>query len=188
MTLNPSSAHFSVMWSNNDQNWDRSMTEHALTLRDAISCSKLHLDQVHIIFRPSSDIPSTQFVPGDTSTLTWRAETSQLLVRTTPGERHHLYATSSDDTTSNDVMRQVHRPVTYSAALTVTPDSEGAEDMWCRTYRPVRDLPVAHHLFNTTELRIELLFPLLMEDTRTTLKQIPNYRIIKVLCEFSLDK
>lgn len=163
------------------------MTTHRINLNGHdLHGLRLHLDQVHIIFRPSSDI--TVFQNGDDSTLPWRAETSQLLVRTTPGERHLLLTTNSNHTTTEVTNKCPVLPTTYSSALSIVPDTEGAEDMWCRTYRPVRDMPVAHHFDQLTELSIELIFPLLLEDTRTTIKQIPDYRIVKILCEFSLDK
>ena len=163
------------------------MTTHRINLYGHdLKGTDLYIDQVHIIFRPSSEI--TVFDAGDDATKPWRAESSQLLIRTTPGERHLLLATPSTYNTHEDTVRSPVAPITYSSALCVTPDAEGAEDMWCRTYRPVRDMPVARNVFSLTDLSIELIFPLLLEDSRTTLKQIPNYRIIKVLCEFSLDK
>lgn len=187
MTLNPSRTHVSIMWSNNGA-YTRAMTRYGVNLpNDPLDCAKLHLDQVHIIYRPTADISS--FTTGDDNTKTWRAETSQLYVRTTPGDRHTLYAVSSTNPVNeSSASTNVVMPVTYSSALTVVPDTEGSEDLWCRTYRPIRDLPVATDVRNCRELIIELLFPLLMADHRTTLTQIPDYRIIKVLCEFSLDK
>lgn len=185
--MDPSKTKFSVLWSNN-ANHNRRMTTHALTLREGLTCDRLHLDQVHIIFRPSASITTSEFIRGDSADLSWRAETSQLLIRTTPGERHTIYVTASSDDTFQSVVRSPHMSLTYSAALSVCPDAEGSEDLWCRTYRPVRDMPVAHHLYHSSELSIELLFPLLIEDERTQLQQIPDYRILKVLCEFSVDK
>lgn len=187
MTLNPSRNHLAIMWSN-DATYSRTMTRHTLNLpNDPLDGSRLHLDQVHIIYRPTTDI--TVFTTGDDNTKSWRAETSQLYVRTTPGDRHTLFAVSSSSPLyETSASTSVVMPTTFSAALTVVPDSEGSEDLWCRTYRPIRDLPVATNLQQCREITVELLFPLLMADHRTTLSQIPDYRIIKVLCEFSLDK
>ena len=101
----------------------------------------------------------------------------QLYVRTDPGHEHPVFAE-----------REGHRPLTYSCAMTLAPDVEGTEDYWCRTYRPLRDVPIATGLNGCTEMNIELLFPTLFRNsTPGTLEQIPDYRILKVICHFSAD-
>lgn len=188
----PSSYQFAIMWRNNST-YSRPMSSYTVTLRDGggtnnlagITAKSLHLDQVHIIFRPTSDM--TTFEIGDDINSNWRMETTQLMVRTNPGNQHILYATNSDQPESMSVVREPMRSVIYSAALMVTPDIDGVEDYWCRTYRTTRDLPVAENLINVSELNIELIFPLLFADNlRST--HVPNNRIIKVLCEFSVNQ
>ena len=193
------------MWSNN-ANHTRSMSRHHVTLRGlgsgggAVGCGggltarHLHLDQVHIIFRPNADIGPTEFIAGDDNTKTWRAETAHLFVRTMPGEQHLLFSsgTSQDGVSLQGEISSPHhthrdpaRSLVYSAALSLVPDVEGNEDYWCRTYRPVRDIPLANYVMNVSEMTIELMFPLLLHDSPFI--EVPNYRILKVLCEFSVD-
>lgn len=189
----PTTYQFSVMW-NNNETFTRPMSNHIVTLRDGgghhniggITAKSLHLDQVHVIFRPSDQI--TQFMNGDDATKNWRVETSQLLVRTNPGNQNILYNTDADPLTSSSVVRDPVRCLMYSSALALVPDTDGPEDYWCRTYRPVRDLPIAHYLTNVSELSIDLLFPLLFSDKTAPSTFVPNYRILKVLCEFSVNQ
>lgn len=188
---------FSVMWSNNTTYTRRGMSKQTFTMRDTIGSGMdgglggraLHLDQVHIWFRPSSTIAAGEFVTGDTSNYNWRVETYQLLVRVSPGQRFTYYCIETGtDGGSLQTSRRPERNVIYSAALSVTPDVEGTEDYWCRTYRPIRDIPVTTDLCGVSELTVELLFPMLfqaMGDTDQT--SVPDYRILRVVCEFSLD-
>ena len=179
---NASHSLFTLMWTNEDVNSNTNdMTHYKVKLRTwnqpwGLSCKKLHLDQVHIIFRPTSDIPTNIFVTGDDATKTWRAETSQLYVRTNPGNEFPVF--------HQDMGK---RPLTYSQALTLTPDVDGSEDYWCRTYRPLRDTPIWQGLNACTEIDIQLMFPILSQDSRSTLEQIPSYRILKVICHFSAE-
>lgn len=169
---------FSMMWSNNTT-YTQPMTKQKMVMRTwsmpwGLTCKRLHLDQVHIIFRPSSDI--TTFQAGDAADKTWRAETMQLYVRTNPGNEYPVFHNQDGA-----------RPLTYTQALTLTPDVEGNEDYWCRTYRPLRDVPIWQGLNGCTEMDIELLFPILFQDPRSPLEQIPDYRIVKVICSFSAE-
>lgn len=194
---------FSVMWSNNSTYTRKGMSKQRVTLRDALGEASaslgglngkaLHLDQVHIWFRPTATIGALEFVAGDANTKNWRVETYQLLVRLIPGERFTLYCVESGtDGGDYQTSRNPERTLTYSAALTESPDVEGTEDYWCRTFRPVRDIPVCKNLDGVSEMSIELLFPLLyqsssLNNTIPPLTQVPDYRILRVLCEFSLD-
>lgn len=194
-------SQFSVMWSNNATK-TRPMTKHRITLRGmndpqgyGFTARHLHLDQVHIIFRPNADIAGSEYVPGDSSSKTWRAETSHLFVRTLPGEQHPCFSSGTQDgiqgeasLTSTTAVREPTCSLVYSSALSLVPSVEGDEDYWCRTYRPVRDIPVANFVTNASELDIELMFPLLFNDTTTPFTGVPNYRILKVLCEFSVER
>jgi len=187
------------MWSNNTTYTRKGMSKQTVTLRDALGGSSvnvngltgraLHLDQVHIWFRPSATITSTEFVKGDSTDYNWRVETYQLLVRVTPGQRFTYYCIESGtDGGDTQTSRRPERNVQYSTAMSVTPDVEGAEDYWCRTYRPVRDMPVTTDLNEVSQLTIELIFPMLFQaigDTSQT--SIPDYRVLRVVCEFSLD-
>lgn len=198
------------MWSNVAPAYLRPMSRHRVTLRgvdingnhQGMTARHLHLDQVHIIFRPNADIAAPEFVHGDDSTKTWRAETAHLLVRTVPGEQHILFSSGTQDgvspaltganaptsTATTATVREPTRSLVYSAAMSLVPHVEGNEDYWCRTYRPIRDLPVANLLNGVSELEIELLFPLLFNDNQAPFTEVPNYRILKVLCEFSVDR
>lgn len=187
---------FSIQWVNDPTDHQRTMTRHTVMLRRGhtthhgiagMTCRELYLDQVYIVFRPTSQITAGEFVAPDANDMNWHAETDQLLVNTDPGFKFPLYSVGGD---TEDHIHTAHHPVTvssYSAALAVTPTSEDpAEGYWCRTYRPIRDQPVAIHLKDVSQLDIELLFPLLLDNSvNPTLRQVPNYRILRVLCEFS---
>lgn len=188
---------FSLMWTNSPPKYDRHMTRRRFTLRgvdggnhQGITARHLHLDQVHVIFRPNGDIQTAEYTTGDDSTKTWRAETSHLLVRTMPGEQHLLFSTGTQDGVpeSSAAIREPTRSLVYSSALSLVPDVDGNEDYWCRTYRPVRDIPVANCLIGVSEIDIELMFPLLFNDNKAPFTDVPNYRILKVLCEFSVER
>lgn len=198
----PPPMQFCLMWSNN-ANHTRSMSRHRVTLRGlgggdgyGLTARHIHLDQVHIIFRPNADIGSSEYTRGDGDTKTWRAETAHLLVRTLPGEQHILFSSGTQDGVpggggdagDTTTTREPTRSLVYSSALSLVPDVEGNEDYWCRTYRPVRDTPIANFVMNVSEMDVELLFPLLFNDTRSPFTEVPNYRILKVLCEFSVDR
>lgn len=183
------------MWCNNADGSRTGMNARTVTLRDGLGylarcgglrAQSLHLDQVHIWFRPSASIPTAQFTYGDSTAKSWRVETAQLLVRVKPGEQFTFYVVEpgDDDRTSS----QPERSLTYSSALSLTPDVEGTEDYWVRTYRPIRDIPVARKLDGVSELDIELLWPLLFQSGVTGVPNtVPDYRILRVILEFSVD-
>ena len=186
-----------VMWNNDTTagQFNRNMSEHRIVLRGenhhhteqgthtGLTCSELHLDQVFIVFRPTANITATEFTSGDSANINFRAETIQLLVRTQPGYSHVFYFVPGD--TADHLVSAISpiRRLLYSNAYTVTPDMEGAEDYWCRTYRPVRDNPIAVDMNNISDLSIELIFPLLTNVAWNN--HVPNYRILTVMCEFS---
>ena len=83
------------MWSNNTT-FNRPMSRHTFRLRDLDHIfltrkEAVHLYQVYIIFRPSTDLPDTGLRVGDSNTYTLRAETMQLMIRTTPRVRHFFH-------------------------------------------------------------------------------------------------
>lgn len=196
------SAKFSVVWSNN-ASFKRPMSKHTFRLRDLglpqYRDVTVHIDQVTILFRPVSGtgaIDPSEYVPPDNANLPWHVETDQLMVRCSPGVRYPLYV--GDDPkitkTSNIPYREdvgtdrehVQRVCTYSCALACTPNQVNDESYWCRTYRPVRDLPVVRDTSHLTELTLELFFPTLLGDSQMAGTFVPDYRIHKVFCEFSL--
>ena len=171
------------------------MSSHAVMLRrghttihgqPGLSCKELYLDQVYIVFRPTNQITANEFIAPDSSSYNWHVETDHLLVTTEPGFRYPLYSVGAS---TEDHQTTAYNPVSlasYSCALSVTPGTEGGDDYWCRTYRPIRDMPIAVDLHDTNEIRIQLLFPLILDNSiNPTLRQIPDYRILRVLCEFS---
>lgn len=189
---------FALLWSNN-ATYTRHMSSHTFRLRDLLlPCgSQIHLDQVHVIFRPTSDIQTNEFIPGDSATLTWRAETYHLMVRTTPGNRFVLYTEEALPIVNNqnngimdsEFVGTAQRSLTYSSALALTPDVEGDEDYWNRTYRPIRDLPIIPHMCSENALQeftVELVWPLLQADRRGVQTFVPDYRILKVYVELSV--
>lgn len=183
-----STQKFSVLWSNNDT-YTRPMSIQTLTLRKGLTCRHLHLDQVTVLFRPSADIGSTEFQMGDNADLPWRVETAQLMVRIRPGVEHLLYTANSDVPLNEVIIKQPTQSLTYSSSLSLVPNVEGLEDYWQRSYRPVRDCPVSNDLNATSQLEIQLLFPYLFTNISgpLTYTTVPDYRILKVYCEFSLD-
>lgn len=203
------SRKFSVMWTNNTD-MTRGMSTFRVTLRDplgersdhpahgGITCEELYLDQVHIKFRPTGSISTgeppffapREFIPGDSPDLHWRAETMELYVALTPGVRYSMYTqraqTDAVDETEGFVV-QPNRTLQYSSALYLTPSvGIDGDNFWNRTYRPLRDIPVAYDLHMVSEMTIELLWPLLQGDDRMVSWRVPDYRIISVICDFSL--
>ena len=191
------SGKFALQWVNDASGtYTRPMNTAVFTLRDPVStqmgdgglsCAHLHLDQVHVQFRPTTSIGTGEFRTGDGAQKDWRAETQHLYVRTTPGVRHTLYTDGRPtEPPRNSTGRTPSRSLVYSSALTVTPYTGlAAEDVWCRTYRPVRDLPVLSSVDSLSEIQVDLLWPLLQGDPTATWWSVPDYRILRVICEFS---
>lgn len=199
------SAKFSVLWSNN-RAFTRPMSKHTFRLRDLglpmYQGATVHLDQVQIIFRPTTGdgaIDSTEYQGADNDTYPFHTECDNLMVRCTPGVRYPLFV--GDDPLLGDQSlagQNAHRPYgtdtqhvqrvcTYSAALSTTPNQVGDDSYWVRTYRPIRDLPVlTDPQANLSEWTLELFFPYLLGDAKAIAGQVPDYRILKVYCEFSL--
>lgn len=192
---------FSLQWVNDTASgFTRPMTSVRFNLRDpqggwglhgpsagGLACERLHLDQVHIQFRPTTDIRIDEFRAGDDDKKDWRAETQEVYVRCTPGTRHPLLTRSLRQSISQESVREPNHSLTYSAALQVVPYTGLAEeDVWCRTYRPLRDLPVATDLSDCSELQVDLLWPLLQGHVmETAWWNVPDYRILRVICDFS---
>lgn len=186
-------AKFSVMWQNNTTTFDRPMSRHTFRLRDLgvplYDGVTVHVDQIVVIFRPTSGsgaIGDAEYVAPDTKEYTWHTETDQLMLRCNPGARHPFYVGDDPSQSGPGDRGSVQRPATYSAALAVTPNSVGDENYWVRTYRPVRDLPVIQDTSNLSEWTLELFFPFCMGDSGVFRTSVPDYRILKVLCEFSV--
>lgn len=188
---------FSVMWSNNGSH-TRPMSHQTVTLRDAggpgqlhgLSAKELHLDQVTVWFRPSDQIATGEFVTGDTVDFSWTGETRELMVRTRPGHQFALHAVSNigSDHMGEDTIREPQRSLQYSVAMSQVPNTGSLADAtarWIRTYRPIRDLPLFENLTCVSELEIELLWPALFADKDMPYQKVPDYRILKVLCQFS---
>lgn len=190
---------FSIIWANNVTR-TRPMSRYRVTLRDVMQMhasqhvledgrtATLHLDQVQIVFRPSSDIGSTEFWANDNTDKTWRVETYQLMVRTHPGVTNTLYVTQPGAPDVEVTAKQPLRAVHYSTALSLVPNVDGNEDYWVRTYRPIRDTPVAYQVEAMNELEVELFFPLILGDNTAPYDRVPDYRILKVYCEFSINR
>lgn len=188
------SGKFSLQWVN-DNTHQKSMNTAVFTLRDTLNpytgdggltCERLHLDQVHIHFRPTTEIGTAEYRTGDNTDLDWRAETQQLYVRLNPGVRYVLYTDGTSNIRTEETGRHTQRSLVYSAALSVGPGTGlSSEDVWVRTYRPVRDLPVLTHVANLSELQVDLLWPLLQGDSGAAWWSVPDYRILRVIAEFS---
>lgn len=190
---------FSMLWVNDPTTYRRPMSSCRMTLRDAggdavgqsaggLTCSALYLDQVHVQFRPEKDIQPSEFQNGDDATKPWLAETMELYVRTSPGRRSVCYTLGATEPIhTHDGAVQPRASLVYTTALHLVPDVGGlsGENVYCRTYRPLRDLPVATHLDNVSELTVDLLWPLLQADPRTASWYVPNYRILRILCDFT---
>lgn len=201
------SGKFSLQWINDrDQAFQLPMGSVRFNLREPLGTgmsttlgggglggARLHLDQVHIQFRPTTDIALGEFRPGDDDKKDWRAETQALYVRCTPGERYPLLtrmvpsSLPFEERVHQNPSRFASHSLTFSAALNVVPFTGlPDEDVWCRTYRPVRDLPVVAELGSCSEIQLDLLWPLLQGDpAHTTWWTVPDYRILRVICDFS---
>lgn len=190
---------FSMMWVNDPVTHNRPMSSCRMILRDAggdamgqvgggLTCGALYLDQVHIQFRPETDIAPSEFKDGDDATKPWLAETLELYVRTSPGRRSVCYTLNATEPVQQQDGAVIPKAsLVYTAAFALVPDVGGVagENAYCRTYRPLRDLPVATHLYNVSELTVDLLWPLLQADPRLSSWFVPNYRILRVLCDFT---
>ena len=192
---------FAMMWVNDTQsnNHSRPMSSCRMTLRDAggdaigqspggLTCRALYLDQVTIQFRPTDEIAANEFMRGDDATKDWHQETLELYVRTSPGRRSVCYTLGGDQPVQlSDGTVKPQVSLVYTAALHCVPDTEGSGNGRCRTYRPLRDLPIATHLHNVSELTVDLLWPLLQASGTGTSTSwfVPNYRILRVLCDFT---
>lgn len=188
----PSNSKLSVVWTNNAE-FTRPMSRHRVSFRpEGLTCRRLHLDQVYIMFRPTTNIPDDAFVGTDSKLKSWYAETQHLLVRTRPGVVNTLFTVDPNTPAHTETVSQPDRSVAYSGALTAVPTtaSTGTEaNFWCRAFRPVRDLPVAVDLDGVHELDIELFFPLLFgNDVTDFVPSVPNYRILKIYLELSVDR
>ena len=185
------------MWSNNRSSYDRPISSHSLTLRDVmgsdsagssgLTCQRLYLDQVVIMFRPTIDISLSEFASNDGSQYNWHVETTNLLVRTRPGQENAFYVVDQSQSASGSTYHKPHNRLLYSNAYTVAPQIEGSEDYWCRTYRPVRDYPVAVQLQNVAELTVDLFYPMLYNGVLNNF-QVPDYRILDVICDFTIEE
>jgi hypothetical protein len=148
-----------------------------------LTCEGLHLDLLHIWFVPNAQIPA--FEGSDSVDKTWRAETKVVNVALSPGERHSLLTrnkiTTEDATVSHPTAHQQYSVTMHDTAYTGGVN----EDYWCRTYAPTRDSPAARDLRHVTEIQIELLWPLLQGDVAAAFPSVPNYRLERVLAEFS---
>lgn len=188
---------FSTMWVNDAPTHQRPMSTCRMTLRDAggdatgqshggLTCAALYLDQVLVQFRPPASIAPTEYQANDNATKTWRDETTELYVRTTPGRRSVCYTVAgTDPVQGTDATVQPRASLVYTAALHVVPET--SESTLVRTFRPLRDLPVATFLDNVSEITVDLLWPLLQGNAATTPGSwyVPNYRIERVLCDFT---
>ena len=183
---------FSIQWVN-DATHQRPMSTCRMTLRDAggdalgqstggLTCGALYLDQVTVEMRPVADIGSTEFQEGDDAARDWWGPTTELYVRTSPGRRSVGYVLgATDPVLTTDGTVQPRASLVYTTALGLTPDGG-----WVRTFRPLRDLPIATHLYNVSEVTVDLLWPLLQADkVNHHTWYVPNYRIARVLCDFT---
>jgi hypothetical protein len=169
-----------VVWTQNATQLNLPMGRFECTLKTPLSCDELFLDQVYILFKPSSTIPLTTFQDGDGIDKTWRAETRELAVRVRPGMTYQLY--SRADTLPE---QSAQATLEYSTILEPVPTGQAPEELWCRTYQPLRDVPVARGYHSVGQITLELLWPCLEADNRTTFTHVPDYRIEKVICNLS---
>ena len=188
---------FSLMWVNDPETHQRPMCTCRMTLRDAggdaigqspggLTCGSLFLDQVVVEFRPTGDITASEYQTGDSATRDWLGPTGELYVRTSPGRRSVCYTLGASDTMqSPDGCVQPRVSLVYTTALSLSPDANTPGSNH-RVYRPLRDLPIATHLQNVSELTVDLLWPLLQSDRSSHPSWfVPNYRITRVLCDFT---
>lgn len=196
---------FAVMWINPTAPWNREMSRHTFPLRDWLPPSgrenpfetwDIYLDQVHLILNPVDALVEAAADPasgfgwktGDSADYDYRVETYHLLVRFDPaGQRHLLYAEPATDPTREDGVRSVVVPVQYSGSLFLHPGVDSG-DKHNRVYRPVRDLPVAENVapyqFGES-LTVELIWPVLLANASNVPTKIPDYRVLRVMCDFS---
>ena len=187
---------FSLQWVNDPTTHQRPMSTCRVTLRDAggdaigqspggLTCAALYLDQVIVELRPVADIAPTEYQNGDSQDRDWWGPTTELYVRTSPGRRCVGYVLGANDAIqSTDGTVQPRASLVYTTPLTVVAD--GGATTHQRIYRPLRDLPIATHLHNVSELTVDLLWPLLQADrTHRPTWYVPNYRIARVLCDFT---
>lgn len=155
---------FTLLWTNEDTNKDKTMQEHLFQLRDVLPISEtswdLYLDQLIVTYYNNT---------------VYRTE--ECLVGFSPGGAHHvLYV---EDVASVTIPYSMYTPLKYSMGLCVVPGLSSSE---CQVFRPIRDAAIAHGLDHAMEpIVIELMWPLL----GTTNFKLPNSHIKQVLCNFS---
>ena len=186
---------FSLQWINSGTSRNRPMNSVRFNIRDVqglgegLTCEALHVDQLHIIFVPSNSPALTGlFRSGDGINVRWRAEAQLVNVRLTPGERYVLATrgTTAPSTVNDTTVVAPQLSAAYSASFCNTPYTGAPqEEFWCRSYRPVRDLPAARHLQGVSQLQIDLLWPLLQGNPEAIHWAIPDYRIDRVVVDFS---
>lgn len=179
----PSAQHFTVMWCNHPTNYDLPMVQHTAVLRGigsggihGLTCRNLYIDQITVMYREPTSI--TQFAQDDISAYTFDTETDNLHVMLTPGDRYQAWAHRLGE---NDF-----KPVyTYSGVFVRIPSSS----TYLKSYRPVRDLPVARNLHNVSNFQFHLQFPVLsMFNNSMKTRDFPDYRIKYVIIEFSVEE
>lgn len=196
---------FSVMWINSPTSpWDRCMSKHSFPIRDLLPLPRdnpletwdIYLDQVHIILNPLAALVAADATVGDPFTfaandradLDFRAETYQLMVRFEPnGERNVLYTEAATDPNRSDRVQSLVVPLVYSASLFLHGSVDAGEQN-NRVYRPVRDLPIAQNVsahYGTGPLTVELLWPILVANQPEIITYLPDYRVLRVICDFS---
>lgn len=196
--MNPSTnadrtGKFALQWIQQDPTRSRSMNTVRFNVREiqcaggqGLTCEGLHLDRLLVWYTPNdAAILTGKFLGTDTNLKTWRAETKIVNIRVTPGERFTLL-TRSKTSTDEDTVTHPTTHLIYSGSLHETPYTGGLnEDYWCRSYTPTRDSPVARNLHQVTELQLDLLWPLLQGDPTAPFPFVPEYRLERVLAEFS---
>lgn len=159
------------------------MVQHMAVLRGigsggihGLTCRNLYIDQITILYREPGTI--TQFAQDDNSTYTFDAETENLHVLVTPGDRYQAWAHRIGE---NDF-----KPVyAYSGVFARIPSSS----TYLKSYRPVRDLPVARNLHNVSNLHFHLEFPVMsMFNSTLKTRDFPDYRVKYVIIELSIEE
>lgn len=186
----PGHTRFTLMWANDTGFTKTNMLRHTSVLRGlgegglyGLTCRNLYVDQITVVYRDATNIPSGQFVTGDGSAYTWNLETQLLHLSVSPGLVQNAWTTKPENPDT------VQHAYTYSGTYTQHNTGQVTlEGYYVKVYRPTRDLPVAVNLQNVGNLGFHLIFPMIFLSPTFPYVDMPDYRVQYVLLELSVEE
>ena len=186
----PHHSSFTLMWANNATFTKNNMVRHTAVLRGVgegglhgLTCRKLYVDQITVVYRDPNSIQSTQFVAGDSVNFTWNLETILLHLGVTPGLVQNAWTVKPNN--PDNVQHAYQFSNSYTQHNTGQISMEG---YYIKVYRPTRDVPVAVNLQGVGNLSFHLMFPMIFLSTTFPYVDLPDYRIQYIIMEMSAEE